>query len=62
MLELGVFSEDKHFTGMMLLKRRNLQAGPVIVGLNGAASVVGLERIGRVSRRRKLRRERAGIP
>jgi hypothetical protein len=44
MLELDVFSEGMHSMDMMHLPRRSLQAKPVIVGQDGAAFVLALER------------------
>lgn len=54
MLELGAFSEGKHFMDMMHLPKRSRQAGPAIVGQDGAACVVVPER--RMLKQRKRKR------
>lgn len=56
MSEPDVFSEGMRFMDMMHLPRRSPQPRPVIVGQNGAAYVVALERkTMQASRRRKRR-------
>lgn len=61
MSEPGVSSEGRHSTDMMLLPRKNHQGRPVIVGQNGAACVVDLERRTR-NPSQMIKRRRPRIP
>lgn len=58
MLEQGVSSEGMLFMDMMHLPKRSLPAGPATVGQNGAACVVGLEKIRKESQRKRKRKRK----
>ena len=60
MLELGVFSEGKHFMDMMHLPKRSHQAGPAIVGQDGAACVVVPGRRRMLKQRKRKRNQNIG--
>lgn len=61
MLVRGVFSEDMHFTDMMLLPKRRNQARPATAGLSCAFAVAASDRKRtRKGKRRKRRSQSTG--